>query len=203
MPFNPSLCARPAGNIMFFDCETTGLPPRSGRYTAPPTETELWGRCRLVQIAWAVHAPDGALVGSECHIVRPEGFAIPPETTAIHGITQQEATEHGECLADVLARFSAAAAGCKALAAHNISFDSGVVQSELYRAGRAADACAVEAMPKMCTMRAGTLPGRKWPRLAELYERCFGERPRVCHRADADVEACARIFFHLMHHPHM
>ena len=39
----------------------------------------------------------------------------------------------------------------------------------------------------------------KWYKLADLYRICFNEEPNgVLHRAAADVDICAKIYFYLI-----
>lgn len=192
-----------AGRVIVYDTETTGLPPYEWnacsrrREPAPPSLVGRWAGCRIVQMAWAVFDPDGSLVEEQCHLVRPDGFQVPPQATAIHGISHAEAVAEGKDVRDVLRAFVASMHECDRMVAHNISFDTHVVQAEMHRAGMSEEAGRVAGMPEFCTMKAGTLPGQKWPKLVELYERLFHETPAISHKADADVEQCARIYFEL------
>jgi hypothetical protein len=82
--------------------------------------------------------------------------------------------------------------------AHNIEFDDNVVTSELIRYGCDGFLIQWSQLRKVCTMRMGTLPRQKWPKLSELYVRLFNREPEVTlHRADADVHVCAQCFFRL------
>lgn len=192
-----------AGRVIVYDTETTGLPPYQWNYNtrrrepATPSLVEQWAGCRIVQMAWAVFERDGTPVEEQCHLVRPDGFQVPPQATAIHGISHAQAAAEGIDVRDVLRAFAASLQGCSVMVAHNISFDTHVVQAEMHRAGMAEEAERVASTPPFCTMKAGTLPGHKWPKLVELYERLFHEKPAISHRADADVEQCARIYFEM------
>ena len=157
--------------LLFFDCETTGL-PRSR--DIPIEDVDAWPR--LVQIAWARYDLQGNPQGSRCHIIRPEGFVIPTEATKIHGITHAQALRSGRAAAEVLEEFlEEAERPATTLIAHNLDFDRGVVGAELVRLGRSLR--FLEA-PGICTMRSTTelcqLPrpggfGFKWPTLEELH----------------------------------
>src|SRR6185436_10750455 len=74
---------------LFFDTETTGLSRES----------------RMVQIAWVLCGHDGEEISRACHIIRPEGFSIPRDATAIHGITTERAMAQGIPLAEALEGF--------------------------------------------------------------------------------------------------
>jgi DNA polymerase III subunit epsilon len=185
-----------------FDCETTGLPVRRN---ITHRDVEAWPR--LVQLAWAVYDSLGRLEASASRIVRPEGFLIPPESTLIHGITQERALAEGETAAEVLDAFARALDDpFDAVIAHNLEYDRGVVGAELIRAGRMS---RLFERPGLCTMKTTTdllrLPGPygfKWPRLDELHAFLFGGPYEGAHDAARDAEACARCFFELLRRGH-
>jgi len=190
--------------ICVFDTETTGLPPyewdpiSKKRVISSPEKINKWTGCRVVQVAWSVHdQATGDLIEKSCHFIKPCDFIVTPESTAIHGISHEEAMQKGEDVDIVWEHFIKVVRKCNVLVAHNIDFDVHVAQAELHRLGKAEEANDIKEKPAMCTMKAGTLPGKKWPRLAELYERCFHEKPEISHKADADVEQCAAIYFHM------
>ena len=180
---------------MVLDTETTGLTPR-----APIHDTRAWDRCRVVQVAWSVHDASGAPLTKRCLTVQPDGFEIPEQAARIHGITTANASVNGSpiqqvllALHDDLERFDVGT-----LVAHNMEFDDTVLQAEMWRY-RCSDLLnRFQVCERRCTMLMGTHPGKKWPRLAELYQELFGEAPGKCHQADLDVEYCSRIFWHFM-----
>ncbi len=191
------------GLLLFFDTETTGVP--RDRW-APFSNTRNWPR--VVQLAWAIHDPDGARVSAEEHLVKPEGFHIPSAATRVHGITTTAARERGEPLGEVLGRFLAALGPpVSALVAHNALFDRNVVAAELYRLGHSEEQIRSEFLGRTsrCTMEESKafccLPGHygkyKAPTMAELHQRLFGKKVPPLHTALADVDACARCFFEL------
>lgn len=183
---------------LFFDTETNGL-PRS--YDAPPSTTSDWPR--IVTLAWLVAGADGKELRSEHALVKPDGWSISAETTAVHGITTERARAEGVPVERVIKRFAVPVWQCGAMIAHNFNFDHGVVGSEFLRAGLA-DPIA----PKMslCTMLSTVdvvrLPGKragsfKWPRLAELHRFLFDVDPPDQHDALGDVRSTAKCFFEL------
>lgn len=181
---------------LFFDTETTGLP---ADYRAPATDVANWPR--MVQLAWLLIDDEGEEVASAEHIIRPDGFTIPPEAANVHGITTEMALERGVDLRTVLDEFASGVAQAAALVAHNVSFDERIVGAEFVRTGRAN---LVEAKARRCTMKSATnhcgLPGPygyKWPTLTELHTHLFGEAFHGAHNALADVRACARCYLEL------
>jgi DNA polymerase-3 subunit epsilon len=192
------------GKLVFFDCETTGLP--RVRYFAPEV-AEDWPH--LVQLAWARYDLRGNVEDARSHIVRPEGFRIPADATRIHGISQAHARRVGRDLGEVLDEFlEAATAPETTLIAHNLSYDTGVIGAELVRLRKP---LRFLEMPGICTMKGTTdlvgilRPGGhgcKWPTLEELHRYCFGHSYDGAHDAANDLEACARSFFRLLEAGH-
>jgi DNA polymerase III epsilon subunit-like protein len=186
--------------LLFFDCETTGLPRI--RYFSPEVADE-WPR--LVQLAWAVYDIHGRGEEARCHIIRPEGFRIPADATRIHGISHARAVQVGRDLGEVLDEFvEAAEAPGTTLVAHNFDYDRGVVGGELVRTRKSLQFLE---LPSICTMKETTelcqlvRPGGygyKWPTLEELHCYCFGHSYDGAHDASNDIGACARSFFKLL-----
>jgi DNA polymerase III epsilon subunit-like protein len=115
---------------LFFDTETTGLPKS---WKAPVTDLGNWPH--IVQIAWALFDDQGTQLALRDHLIKPEGFVIPENATAIHGISTEKALKEGRPVAEVLAEFSAAIRGAVCLVAHNLDFDEKMARVELLRQG--------------------------------------------------------------------
>lgn len=182
---------------LIFDTETTGLPQD---YSAPITDFDNWPR--LVQLAWQHHDHTGKLLSSGNYIIKPEGFTIPFNSEKIHGISTQKAIEEGEDLEKVLHIFRKAMDKAYFLVGHNVSFDEKVMGAEFLRKMIPS---AITSKPKIDTKDESTqfcaIPstrGFKWPTLAELHIRLFGENFEDAHDAAADVEATSRAFLELV-----
>jgi DNA polymerase III epsilon subunit-like protein len=183
--------------FLFLDTETTGLPTRRN---APHTDVAVWPR--IVTVGWAVYRSRHEALSRNYFVVQPNGFSIPRASTAIHGISHEEATKSGRPLAEVLRslfaeiqRFSPTQLIC-----HNVAFDRPVVLAECLRAGFPLH--PLESLPTYCTKEATTsfcaIPsfgGYKWPTLEELYVKLFGRPLHQSHHAARDVDACAECFF--------
>ena len=76
--------------ILFFDTETTGVIPR-GLEHSPLNYAQRYPR--IVQLSWQVC--DGPTVKEGDFIIRPDGFTIPDEAAAVHGITTERAIAEG------------------------------------------------------------------------------------------------------------
>jgi DNA polymerase III epsilon subunit-like protein len=168
----------------FVDTETTGL-PRGG---VQP---------RIVSIAWMIaDNPDRPRIFRHA-IIRPDGFTIPAEVVAVHGISTERALAEGRPIAQVLAEFTLdlRTSGALAIVAHNARFDLPIIAAEFERLG-SANLCG--GLDSHCTMLAAR---RRWPgesaRLGAVYQRIFRKPMQNAHDAAADVFACSQIFFSL------
>ncbi len=186
--------------ILFFDCETTGLPLRRD---LSPRDVEGWPR--LVELGWGIYDSDGNLLDLRSCIVRPDGFIIPPDATAIHGISHSQALREGEDLNDVLEEFAGALEEPSLLlVAHNLDFDWGVVAAEFFRLQKPLPAleipalCTMKTTAEVCRLARPHGLGFKWPTLEELHFCLFGTSYEAPHSAAGDLQACARCFFKLL-----
>lgn len=188
--------AAPTQRYLFFDTETTGLPRR---YNAPVSDLANWPR--IIQLAWQVCDAAGETLLVRSHVIRPDGFTIPADATAVHGITTERARREGRPVREVLEEFLLATPGAT-LVAHNLEFDEKITGAEFLRAGLPNP---LPDMPQICTMRQttefcrilGSRGGYKWPRLDQLHQHLFRRPIEGAHDAAHDVAACARCFFEL------
>jgi DNA polymerase III epsilon subunit-like protein len=152
---------------------------------------------RLLQLSYAVYSLDGTLIKEVNRYVRPSDFAIPADSTKIHGITDEYAKKHGEPLQVILRDLEKEICGTYMIVGHNVAFDRLILQSEAWRNGSGEFAMMMEQIPWACTMRAGIsiCGGEKWPRLGELHRVvCGGDfgATQGAHNALEDVRATAR-----------
>ena len=173
---------------VFFDTETTGLPKD---YRASVYDTNNWPR--IVQISWLVVSSDRTILKQEDHIIRPSGFIIPEESTAVHGISQEKALKEGESLSSVMTKFVSDLDGANYVVGHNVDFDIKIVQCECVRLKLDNP---FREKQIICTMKASTdyckIPGPygyKWPKLQELYTKLFGRPFQDAHNSLSDIKA--------------
>jgi len=186
--------------FLIFDTETTGFPKD---WNAPITDLDNWPR--VVQLAWQIHDEQGALVEVQDHIIYPDGFDIPFNSTKIHGISTERARNEGKPLEEVLALFEASMDKCEYLIGHNVKFDLNVTGCEYYRVKGAnpldqktpVDSCT-ETTAELCQLPGGRGGRYKLPKLEELYLHLFNEGFAEAHNAAFDVEATARVFLELV-----
>lgn len=146
-------------------------------------------------------------------IIKPDGWIIPDEVAAIHGITTEQAMALGipEKLAVRLFISMLYETGAT-FVAHNTDFDIRIMRIAMLRAGLTKDQIDGRAHETFCTMKAATpivnLPptakmvaaGFNKPKSASLSEcisHFFNETLEGAHDALIDVRACLRVYHHL------
>jgi DNA polymerase III epsilon subunit-like protein len=184
--------------LLFFDTETTGLPRD---WNAPVEKLDNWPR--LVQLAWLLCDDSGKELEKRVHIIKPDGFTVPPEASRVHGITHEKAMNEGRDLYFVLEEFSEIIDEANLLVAHNMNFDEKIVGAEFLRSGissglfRTRRFCTMLSSIDFCRIPSGSGDGYKWPKLSELHIKLFGRDFEDAHDAMVDARACARCFFKL------
>jgi len=180
-----------------FDTETNGLPQD---YKSPSKNVDNWPR--IVEIAWAMFEDNGKLVSDHVHIIKPDGFVIPPEASKIHGITMEQAEAIGRPISAVLYEFIQDVDQCASMVGHNITFDINVIEAEIFRM----NAAWVDPKPmRVDTMLIGVevckIPGKfsgyKWPKLEELYKFLFNEEIKDAHSSLGDVLSTSLCYMEL------
>ena len=190
--------------VLVFDSETTGVPARGEVVTSPayPHIVELAGLLIDDAVGYEVSSFD--------FIVRPDGWFIPDEAAAVHGITQTRALVQGVPLALAVAAYVNLRTLADEIAGHNVSFDLGVVAAAIHRLGRtpahrgpAAVVCTADLgapyvkLPPTEKMIAYGYGPYKRPTLSELYAHLFSEPFEDAHTALADCRATARCLLEL------
>lgn len=188
---------------LFYDTETTGLPD----FKAP---SESAHQPHIVQLAaLLVDMDTRETIQSMDVICRPDGWTIPDEVAAVHGITTEHAAEVGIPEHLAVSMFMELWVG-RARVAHNEQFDARIVRIALMRFHSEDAADIWKSGPTECTARLATpicaLPptekmkavGRfhhKTPNLGEAYRHFTGKELENAHSAIADVMACRDVFF--------
>jgi DNA polymerase III epsilon subunit-like protein len=192
--------------ILFFDTETTGLP--KDKHLNAMLSRGNWPD--LVSISWIlceVGEAGPVRLAKESHIIQPQGWFIPADSTKIHGISMDDALARGVPLTDVLQKFKEAMTGCRHIVAHNMEFDRNVMLGAYkWRLGGTPSFWPYSA--EICTMMISRdelrLPAKypkkhdpyKLPRLDELWQATFGTAPPAnAHSADRDTEVLEKIFW--------
>ena len=184
--------------FLIFDTETTGLPKK---WKAPLSDFENWPR--MVQLAWQCHDIEGNFLFAKNHVITPDGYTIPEDVVAVHGITTEIAQEKGIPLKDALLDFMEDVKKSNFIIGHNVSFDINIAGCELLR-------CEMEEQELVNASSLDTMTGSKEycdlkrkgqlknPTLTELHMKLFGVPFAEAHNAAADVEATSRCFLELI-----
>ena len=188
---------------LFFDVETTGLPPRG----ATCYDLDAYSGARIVSIAWVLRSKY-EVVSQHYHIIRQEdskSISDPLGASFIHGINRSMTQKFGKDLPGVLKDFVSDVVSSDTIIAHNFDFDSKVVGSELHRLGL--DPSTFLKHKSHCTMKSNTdlvkkrrfegakNKSYKWPKLSELYQFCFHQEMKGAHNALVDVETTVKCYY--------
>lgn len=190
---------------LFYDTETTGLPLFS-----EPSEDPR--QPHIVQLASALVDLDSwKTLASLDVIIRPDGWEIPAETSAIHGITTEVALQVGVPADSALELHLDLWRRASVRIAHNESFDARLVRIGLMRhfvndaalhdewkAGQALCTQVLSTpilkLPPTAKMIAARRNHHKSANLGEAFEFFTGRKLEGAHRAMVDVEACIEVY---------
>ena len=175
--------------ILIVDTETSGFAHSSIPDVHPRQP-------HMVELAATLVDLDNRTLGEVATIVRSDGWPIPADTVAIHGISLERSLEEGIYEGTALRRLMDLAAQAKLIVAHNVEFDRGIVRIGLRRYLPE----LVEqwlALPVFCTMIASRkLCGKG--KLAEAYGLICGAEHEAQHQALGDVDACRALYFEMV-----
>ena len=188
---------------VFFDTETTGLP----LFSEP---SEHPGQPHIVQLAACLVDLDTRnTIASMDVIIQPDGWTIPDEVAAIHGITTEHALAVGVPAKLALQLFLNLAMGRKRIA-HNEQFDARLVRiallrhfnpevAEEWKAGKSECtqilATPLVKAPPTAKMKAAGRHHFKSANLGESVLHFTGKPLENAHSAMADVQGCMAVYF--------
>ena len=188
---------------IFYDTETTGLP----LFNEPSEDPR---QPHIVQLAAClVDLETRNTIASMDVIVQPDGWTIPDEVAAIHGITTEHAKAVGVPAKLALQMFLELATGRKRIA-HNEQFDARLVRIALLRhfSAEAADewkegkaectqilATPIVKAPPTAKMLAAGRRHFKSANLGESVLHFTGKPLENAHTAMADVQGCMDVYF--------
>lgn len=212
--------------VLIFDVETTGLIPKVNPVTKLPPPIE---QCpHIIQLSYVIYNMYDHVIedGYNAYINISQDIVISPKITELTDITR-EICDKGIPLLDALEKFYAAYKECDCIVAHNLDFDSGMIQIELERNREALLQRNPEilklfksefdkfGMEKFCTMMSSihscgilvtnidkkghTYSYKKFPKLSETYEHLFSQIPRNLHNSMMDTLVCLRCYLKMRH----
>lgn len=189
---------------LFYDTETTGLPLFS-----EPSEDPR--QPHIVQLAAClVDLDKRETISSMDVIVEPDGWEIPAEVSAIHGITTEFAQAHGVSESMAVGMFMSLWDRSQLRIAHNESFDARILRIALmrYEDPEAADtwkagnaectqilSTPILKLPPTAKMIAARRNHHKSANLGEAYRFFTGQPLEGAHRAMVDVHACIDVYY--------
>lgn len=187
-------------NFIVIDTESNGL----FDFTKP---ADAEGQPRLAELAMLTLDADLKVIREFAGLVKPDGWVMHPEASAVNGLTTDQLLEHGRPVAEVLAEYTAAIDAGHAVAAFNAQHDCKMMRAELRRAGiddrfeRTLNFCCMRKSNGVILKASGK---KGWPSLDEAKARvdfdpaAFGVEGK--HRALADAYAAYVILKHLRDH---
>lgn len=193
------------GCLLVYDTETTGLP-----LFKEPSEDPR--QPHIVQLAAClVDEVSRATIASMDVIVRPDGWVIPDEVAAIHGITTDFALKVGVPESLAIGMFCALWTAAKFRVAHNEKFDARIVRIGLKRFPEigvdpdywkeGAAECTqcmstpILQLPPTAKMVAARRNHHKSANLGEAFKFFTGQELDGAHRAIVDVLGCLEVYW--------
>lgn len=178
---------------LIYDTETNGL------HGTEPHLPAVINQPRLTQLGFILLDNKFREVTRYNQLIYPDGWTIPNYLFFIeNGHSTQRCFDFGVPVHEALTRFRDAVDCCKFTVAHNAAFDYRVIVGELIRA----KVTPAHKPQHLCSMVLTTefvnLPGKKKPKLIELYRHLFNEDFDGAHDAMADVEALTMCFIELV-----
>lgn len=192
---------------IFVDTETTGEP----LWRQPSALPE---QPHLVELA-AVLVDLGTreIVEQMCCYVRTDGWDIPEEVVAIHGINKEKADAEGIPEAEAIALYLNLWRRAHTRICFNDNFDARILRSAIKRYVGDEVADEHKAGDKLCVMwearepcaipNNGKRAGIKLPTLGEAHEALLGRPLENAHSAMGDCLGAMDIFFNLMDRGHI
>lgn len=200
----PVVFARIAANIgLFYDTETTGLPLWKEPSDHPNQPHIVNLAAKLVDL------DTREILKSMDVLVKPDGWVIPDDVIAVHGITNERAEAEGIPEREAVLQFLAMVAELapdEQVIGHNESFDKRIVRIAVKRYLDPGTP-EVQQLPSerwkdtkaFCTCwkaRPHTkLPSNKLPKLTEAYQHFFGKPMEGAHSAGGDVDGCIAVYW--------
>jgi DNA polymerase-3 subunit epsilon len=190
------LASSPSGLVLAFDTETTGLP----LWHEPSDGAD---QPHVVQLAMELCTAGGEVIEVYDRIINI-GIPIPPEMTAIHGITDEMAAA-GIDPKQALADFFAFVERADVVTGFNVSLDLRMMRIQSARhlgqkwdcPKSTFDTCFAATSVCRIPAKPGARSKFKKPNLTEAVRHFFGEDHAGAHNALHDATAARRLYFAL------
>jgi DNA polymerase-3 subunit epsilon len=177
---------------LIFDTETNTLP----QFNLPHHHN---GQARVIQLACLLLDHEFKEVASFYSLIKHDCIAIAEGAFKAHGISLGKLREFGiesELAMQTFLAFKEKATVC---IAHNIKFDSFLLNVEQAQVGNPLITwknpfCTMLASTPIVGLKRANSTALKWPKLSEAYEYFFHKKFEKAHDALADVRATAEVF---------
>ena len=176
----------PRNHILFLDTETTGVDVNIDH---------------LVQVAWVLTDLEGNAMGSANHIVRPEGYEISAESTAIHRIDTAQAAVYGYPLRMVMVDLRHAWLSSSCIVGYSMNMDLKFLKMawKAQLGGRIPFWPTIDVFDYEKQVRGlYHMEEEKTLSLAKMYQLLFDEPLTRAHNAMRDAQATCRCFWELV-----
>lgn len=190
--------------IAFFDTETTGLWKDAKGAFAPEQPLPL-------QVGLKLNIDRKNLIKANFLVKIPTTYTVDPKAQEVHGKSMDVVQKYGTHIITACEYFLDTMQNADIMVAHNAIFDINVMRNLFHHYYKLIGEPYVDHFADrtiICTMLSTknivkATPKRrngewKYPSLMETYKHFFHEGFDGAHDALADVEACERIFYHLM-----
>jgi DNA polymerase III epsilon subunit-like protein len=205
--------------VLIFDTETTGLP--QSKIISQDT-LDKWPH--IVQFSYLVFDTSlNVIVETKDFIIKmQDGLLIPPESTKIHGITNEISQKDGVSIEVALKEFIVSLKEVDLLVGHNIGFDINMTYVELLRIIYFKDYhlnlissykfdlhfltnfeniyCTMQKSINLCNIKSISKFGKeytKFAKLSELHETLFKTTPKNLHNSLIDILITLRCYMKL------
>lgn len=136
-------------------------------------------------------------------LIKPDGWTVSPEITAINGLTTERCEAEGVPVREALDIYSEFIKAGRVVVAYNAQFDTKVLRGELRRAEmddlfeQTPNICAMRACKALGIEKAGAKKGG-FPKLSDAYRHFYREDPPEQHTSLSDATTCLMVFKHLV-----
>lgn len=180
--------------LLFMDVETTGLFSYDKPADAP-------GQPRIAEICGIMTDAAGEPVEQLNVLIRPDGWTMSPEITAINGLTTEMCAARGVPIREPLEWMAGRMIMATKILAFGVAFDLKCLRGEFRRAGLD-DLYPLGEARKVCIQQMArkvtALPKNKTPKLIEAVDIILREKLEGAHGALEDTTAAMRIYFALI-----
>lgn len=184
--------------ILVYDFETTGIPDYKAPSSAPHQP-------HIVSVAAVLMDNLFTVMDTYTATVRPDGWTIPAEAAAVHGIDTERATATGIPEPDAVAALYDLSRHAVSRLGFNESFDARIMRIALKRYAphhadiwKAQDArCVMRACHPFTKLKQAGSNRPKVPKLSEAVRILLGREHVDAHDAMADVRATIDLHRHL------